>query len=253
MESKKCRVCGKEKLLAEFYYQKYCKKYRTECKKCQSEQKKTYRKNNKEKVAKYLKEYLKGYREKNMESISEWNKEYVKDNKERIARYKKEHYKINKKRLNEISKKYQEDNKEKVSQYLKEYNKKNKDKILKNKRGYDAERRKDPIIRLNQNISGGIRGSLKFKGSSKKGRHWENIVNYTSQELKGHLEKLFQPGMTWNNYGKWQVDHIIPLAFFKYTSTDDVEFKYCWSLTNLQPLWAEDNLRKRDKLNWDGS
>ena len=54
--------------------------------------------------------------------------------------------------------------------------------------------------------------------------------------------------MTWGNYGKWHVDHIIPQAFFKYTSTDDVEFKYCWSLNNLQPLWAKDNIKKKDKI-----
>ena len=54
--------------------------------------------------------------------------------------------------------------------------------------------------------------------------------------------------MTWYNHGDWHVDHVIPLSFFKYDSTDDVEFKFCWSLENLQPLWAEDNISKSDKF-----
>ena len=61
-----------------------------------------------------------------------------------------------------------------------------------------------------------------------------------------HLEGLFQPRMSWNNYGKkgWEVDHIIPLSRFDYSFPDDSQFKECWSLKNLQPLWAADNLRK---------
>ena len=51
--------------------------------------------------------------------------------------------------------------------------------------------------------------------------------------------------MSWDNYGEWHIGHIIPKVFFKYKSTDDIEFKYCWSLDNLQPLWAKDNLRKK--------
>jgi hypothetical protein len=83
---------------------------------------------------------------------------------------------------------------------------------------------------------------------SKRGKHWENLIGYTSQDLKDHIEKIFQSGMSWDNYGLWQIDHIIPKSFFKYTSTDDVEFKYCWSLNNLQPLWAFDNISKSDKI-----
>ena len=54
--------------------------------------------------------------------------------------------------------------------------------------------------------------------------------------------------MTWKNHGKWHIDHIVPKSFFRYKNTDDVEFKYCWSLDNLQPLWAKDNFSKSDNL-----
>lgn len=113
---------------------------------------------------------------------------------------------------------------------------------------YTPEERKDPIVKLNNNVSTSIRNSLKSNNLSKNGRHWEDLVGYTSQELRKHLENLFQPGMTWNNHGKWHIDHIIPISFFEYTSTDEVEFKYCWSLHNLQPLWAIDNIVKSDRL-----
>ncbi|MFC1454124.1 hypothetical protein ACFLQL_02990, partial [Verrucomicrobiota bacterium] len=101
--------------------------------------------------------------------------------------------------------------------------------------------------KLNCNMSGSIRKALK---GNKVGRHWENLVGYTIAELKQHLEAKFKSGMTWNNYGVygWHIDHIIPKDFFKFTSEKDVEFQYCWSLNNLQPLWAKDNLKKQNKI-----
>ena len=63
-----------------------------------------------------------------------------------------------------------------------------------------------------------------------------------------YLERQFKDGMNWNNYGKWHVDHKIPVSFFEFSSYNDWEFKYCWSLNNLQPLWAEENLRKWNKI-----
>ena len=56
--------------------------------------------------------------------------------------------------------------------------------------------------------------------------------------------------MTWDNYGEWHVDHIIPKSFFQFNSIDDVEFKMCWRLENLQPLWGKDNIRKNGRVLW---
>ena len=104
--------------------------------------------------------------------------------------------------------------------------------------------RRSPQFRLYQRMAGAIRVALKARRNSKRGRRWEELVGYTTDDLSKHLESRFQPGMTWANMGKWHIDHIRPQSSFTYTSTDDPEFRECWALKNLQPLWASDNLRK---------
>lgn len=52
--------------------------------------------------------------------------------------------------------------------------------------------------------------------------------------------------MTWDNYGSWHLDHVVPNASFNYASMDDQEFLSCWALSNLRPLWSEENLSKSD-------
>lgn len=95
-------------------------------------------------------------------------------------------------------------------------------------------------------LSLGIRRSL---NGNKGGRHWESLVGYTLEQLKDHLESLFQSGMLWDNYGfyGWHIDHKRPISSFSFTEPEDEEFKQCWALENLQPLWAEDNIKKSDK------
>jgi hypothetical protein len=68
------------------------------------------------------------------------------------------------------------------------------------------------------------------------------LLGCSRQELKQHLEKQFQDGMTWDNYGAWHIDHRLPCASFDLS--DQAQQKICFHYTNLQPLWAKDNLRK---------
>jgi len=86
-----------------------------------------------------------------------------------------------------------------------------------------------------------MRQSLK---RNKNGYHWEKLVGYTLDNLIQHLESQFKEGMTWDNQGKWHIDHIRPIFSFDFDSYKDKEFRQCWALDNLQPLWAKDNLRK---------
>ena len=83
---------------------------------------------------------------------------------------------------------------------------------------------------------------------NKNGHHWEDLVGFTLADLIRHLEALFIAGMTWDNYGEWHIDHIIPISAFNFSSADDYDFKRCWALSNLQPLWKVDNIRKHNKV-----
>ena len=63
-------------------------------------------------------------------------------------------------------------------------------------------------------------------------------------KLKEHLESQFTEGMSWENRSEWHIDHIIPQSKFKFDSLTHPNFLKCWDLSNLQPLWAVDNMRK---------
>jgi hypothetical protein len=102
----------------------------------------------------------------------------------------------------------------------------------------------DMAFALNLRIGRWIRKSL---GTAKAGRHWETLVGYTVTDLMRHLESLFVDGMSWENRGTWHIDHCKPLAMFSFSAPSDPEFKAAWALSNLQPLWALDNLRKGAK------
>lgn len=111
-------------------------------------------------------------------------------------------------------------------------------------RDYLSEcRQANPKLRLGHGVTGAIGTSLH---GNKAGRHWESLVGYTLEDLMHYLKARFQPGMTWQNYGRfgWHIDHVKPIASFSFESPDDPQFKECWALSNLQPMWAHDNLQK---------
>ena len=100
--------------------------------------------------------------------------------------------------------------------------------------------------RLNSNLRRGILRSLH---GEKARRSWESLVDFTIDQLKRHLEKLFKSGMTWENYGTaWEIDHKIPKAVFNFENPEDVDFRICWSLKNLQPLGKSENRKKQAKV-----
>lgn len=83
---------------------------------------------------------------------------------------------------------------------------------------------------------------LRRIGGKKESSTYE-ILGYSAQDLKEHMENLFTEGMSWDNWGEWHIDHIKPLT--KFNEFDDP--KEINSLSNLQPLWAADNIRKSNK------
>ena len=65
------------------------------------------------------------------------------------------------------------------------------------------------------------------------------------EDLKRYLESKFEIGMSWKNYGEWHIDHVVPLSWFNLENRE--QLIYACRFDNLQPLWAEDNIRKSDK------
>ncbi|MDO3431151.1 hypothetical protein QWJ46_00490 [Rhizobium sp. CBN3] len=100
--------------------------------------------------------------------------------------------------------------------------------------------------RLNRSIYGGIYKSL--SDGAKAGRKWELLVGYTIDDLMAHLEKKFTPGMSWDNYGDWHIDHEVPKSAFNYETPEHLDFKRCWALNNLRPMWAKANISKGNRL-----
>lgn len=111
----------------------------------------------------------------------------------------------------------------------------------KEKRRKNRNDRSTPERRLQNSTRARIWNSLKGRSD---GRLFSRL-GYTLQDLVAHLESKFTDGMTWDNYGEWHVDHIKPCAAFDLTL--DGQFEECWSLENLQPLWASDNVKKGAK------
>jgi hypothetical protein len=77
----------------------------------------------------------------------------------------------------------------------------------------------------------------------KKGKRTEEILGETFDNVRLHIEKQFKGDMSWDNYGEWHIDHIIPLSSGK-NRDEWIKLNH---YTNLQPLWAEENMRKKDK------
>mgnify|MGYP001217689456 CR=1 FL=1 len=109
----------------------------------------------------------------------------------------------------------------------------------------------EPINVIRRRIGQGIRRSLKYKdGKIAKNNTTFELLPYTKEELISHLESQFTDGMSWDNMDEWHIDHIRPVSSFNFTTTECEDFKKCWALDNLQPLWAKDNMSKGNK--WDG-
>lgn len=186
------------------------------------------------------------YRE-NMEKAKERGKIKYLINPEYYKRRSKLYASKNPERKKESDRKWRKSNPEKYRENKKRWNQLNPEKIsIYMKKAHDKTR-STPKGKLNHSISSAITISL---SGEKRGRHWETLIGYSLDILMKHLEKKFKSGMTWENYGKngWHVDHIIPKSAFNFEKPEDDDFKKCWSLKNLRPLWAKENLIKHDKI-----
>jgi hypothetical protein len=213
MESKICHKCGDEKQITLFYKNTMCNDgYRNVCKDCCKLKQNQYRLENHETIIKEKKIYY----QKNKEIISEKKKQewrnnplHSKSEKEKRAQERHQKSIIRKKK------------------YQKEYRLKrhNSDGLFRLK--YSLRRRMKDFI-------------------SNKTKKTEEILGCSWLEFKIHIEKQFTNGMTWENHGVngWHLDHIKPLSLAK----SEEELYKLNHYSNLQPLWADENIRKSNKI-----
>lgn len=134
---------------------------------------------------------------------------------------------------------------EDVKAYQSEYRRSNREYVNARNSEYNRERRKTDIeFRLQGNIRSRLNSAIQ---SGKRNGSAIKDLGCTLAELKLHLEQLFQPGMTWENYGRygWHIDHVEPLCSFDLTDREQL-LRAC-HYQNLQPLWATENMKKNGK------
>ena len=225
MEIKKCSKCGIIKDVSFFSKNNKTKdKLHCSCKACDKEKYHKNREYNILRMREYKKnnpEKLKDYFLRNKDSY----KEYRDSKKEETKSYMKDYYKNNL----EKRKKYLEKNKEILS--------------LKRNNSEKKRRDSDSLYKLKIYMRNRIGFYLKKTDIRKKNTTFE-VVGCSPQQLKIFLEQKFIDGMSWDNQGKWHIDHIIPLSSAK---TEEELYKLC-HFTNLQPMWASDNIKKGAKI-----
>lgn len=207
------------------------------CLECDRERKRRETRENPERVH----ERKRKYRETNIDAVRAYERERSRN------RYETDHAK----RL-EYNKQWREKNTEKERKRSRDkYHRtmrENPEQIRDAWRRGDEKRRSTARGRLENSISAGVHRGLTRGG--KAGRSTFKLLGYSLNQLMRHLEKRFQPNMTWENYGDegWHIDHKIPLSAHNYETPDDIDFKRAWALKNLQPMWAPENLSKGAKL-----
>jgi hypothetical protein len=208
---KKCSKCDINKELYEFNIGKrYFDGRRSECRECQKISSKLYKEKNRSVINEKARSQYSQFPEIQKERSKKWEENHNED-------FRNSYLKSNKK-----------------------WEEKNKDKRREYKNNYSTQRLKtDSLFKLSRNVRIRINKFLKNKKNNSL-----DIIGCSYLQLKEHLEKKFNNGMSWDNYGKWHIDHIIPLSS---ANNEDEVYKLCHH-TNLQPLWAEDNLRKSNKI-----
>lgn len=275
--TKVCTKCGEEKSVVEFYRRRQrekngIKKYQAKCIACAQ----AYKQANKEHISKRNKQYnidnaehYANYRKENKDRILQVAKEYRANNQEKIKEAKRKDWAENREKLSARSKIYRQENadvikarkaaaykrdiekikarrttpdfRERANARQRDYRKRNPGLWGK----YCGDRAKtDPIFRMHKLLRS--RQRLAIQNKQKKGSAVRDI-GCNGEELKSHIESLFDARMTWENAGSyWHLDHIFPLA--KANMENRVEYLAVSNWRNLQPLEAKANIAKGDKV-----
>jgi hypothetical protein len=244
-------------------------------KEVQKEKKKEYYQENKEKIKAKAKKYYdenkpkarlsqQRYQEENREAIKAYQKRYHEENAVSIRMQRKEYYAANAVKIKNAVKRYALENKERVRESRRRryeetrevclakacaYRRSNRDRLRVYFREYLRQRRRhDPAFCLASRLRCLVRQSVKGRRGYFKAAATFELVGCSPQFLAQHIESLFQPGMSWERFDEIHIDHIRPIASFDLS--DPEQQRQCFHYTNLQPLWAKDNMSKGAK--WEG-
>jgi len=213
-------------------FKAYQKKYN------QSEKRKAYQK--KFQQSEKFKAALKKYQESEKGKAAQ--KKYNQSEKRKASQ--KKYYQSEKYKATHIKWRKSETGQAWVKSYMKNYVQveENKAKRVKSVLKYYKE---NTMGRLARGMRNRLKDYLKYKKISQTNKTFQ-YIGCTPKELKIYIESKFQPGMTWDNWGVygWHIDHVIALSSAK---TED-ELMKLFHYTNLQPLWAKDNLLKSNKV-----
>lgn len=186
------------------------------------------------------------YMQKNKQRNYITSKNYRINNKQKLSESKKRYRELNVEKEKENYRLWVLNNKEKRQAYMRKYRKDNKDKIKETKENYLE---KNPNIALKLKIAKNLRTRISYAFKNKKFIKEDETIKMLGCDFEfliKHIESLFTSGMNWNNYGiiGWHIDHIIPISSGK----DYKEMCKLNHYTNLQPLWAVDNIKKGNKI-----
>lgn len=240
--TKICIKCKEEKPETKgyFYFRKDNNKFRNECKECFDEKNLNYYFKNKDKFEfkETRKISNKNWRNNNLERAKQNNINFYINN----PTYNKQYYNLHKEVILEKQKIYIELNKENLTEYQIIYRKLNKTNINKQRmKKYYSDKDYKILVNLRTRIN------LALKNNFKSGKTLK-LLGCSIDFLKNYLESKFKPGMSWDNHGVkgWHIDHIYPCSSFDLSKPS--EQKICFHWSNLQPLWAEENLKKSNKI-----
>jgi hypothetical protein len=157
----------------------------------------------------------------------ESRKRYYINNKDKEIQRNKTYYQLNRKKCLQSSDAWYKRNRDQLRPY--------RAKLRRIKRQTNVGFRM--ACNLRNRLNKVLKGNRKSTGTL-------DLLGCSTEHLKLHLESKFQQGMSWDNYGKWHIDHIRPCSSFDLS--DPAQQKECFHYSNLQPLWAIDNLKKSD-------
>ena len=228
----------------------YNKQYYLDNKEKRRQSNKQYRLNNKEKIRKVQKKYWEKNKKKLILQNRERYRKYYKDPeiKKKLREQEKKSRIKNREKILTYQAKYRAENREEINRKIREWYYKNTKKVKERIKIYNKVYRNTLHYKIKDNMRKRIKTALK-KDGGKKTKRTMKLVGCTVEQLKQYIERQFKPGMSWDQRSLFHIDHIIPCASFDLTKLS--QQKKCFHYTNLQPLWAIDNIKKGAKLDYE--